>query len=370
MMKHTGIRVLHLNDVTGWRGGERQTLLLVKGLQEHGHYPLLGVPPESILSRRAKEENIPTVPIGMRGEYDIFSVFKIRRILRMFSIDMMHAHTAHAHTMGLLALHSKKRPKFVVSRRINFPIRKNIFSRMKYFSPRIDRFITISRAISDILVNDGIDSEKISLVYSGIDLNKYQPSKLLKNVKRELKIPKNAIVAGCVAALTPCKAHEILIQAASIACKKDDRLFFLLIGDGECEHRLKAMVSQRSLNHRIIFTGFRTDIGDLMHITDIFVISSKTEGLGTAILDAMAMGLPIVATCAGGIPEIVTNNYNGLLSSVGNYDALAENLLRMSSDQSFRKKCGKNSKLAAEKFSITKTVQSTISIYEELLHNK
>lgn len=361
------LTVLHLNDAHGWRGGERQTLLLAEGLHRRGHRSIICGPSGGELVRRARKSGIETATFPFVSEWDIYSIFLLRRFVRNVCPHLVHTHTAHAHTIGLAAVLGIPETRLVVSRRVDFHIRSGFLSRMKYHSKYVNKIVAISEAVRNVLLSDGIPKQRIRLAYSGIELDKYKTERSDPRIYDEFALPPQAIIGGCVAALAAHKAHEILIQAAQIACRKVPLLHILLIGDGERRTELERLAKQLNVEKNVHFLGFRTDIGKLIKSMDFFVLSSRTEGLGTSVLDAMACGLPIVATQGGGIPEMVTNQFDGLLAPVDDFRILADKMVLMSADKELRSELGKNALTTVKRFSIDSTIDSTISVYREIL---
>ena len=293
------MRILHLNDAMDFRGGEAQTWQLGAGLYHRGQFSMFAVQPGSMLEKKALTDNIPVISFPMRSEIDLCAAYRIRRAVKEHGIECLHAHTAHAHALASIALTGITQPSLIVSRRVVFGIKKNWFSALKY-SIRVDAYIAISYAVKKVLIEGGVPAEKIEVVHSGIALDKFNFKKSSSDLRKQMHIPRDAIIIGKVAALTREKDHETLLRAAKIVCHRNNRAIFILAGSGECETRLKQCAEKWGLDRRIQFAGQRDDIGDMLQLFDIFAFSSRQEGLGTSILDAMLAGLPVVATAAGG----------------------------------------------------------------------
>jgi hypothetical protein len=157
--------ILHLNTASSWRGGERQALFLAEGLKEKNIPQIIVGLPGSELENRAKD-NFTFIPLNMRGEWDIPSVFSLIKIIKNNNIKLIHTHTARAHTIALFAKYLYPKFSLVVSRRVDFHVNKNILSKMKYTSSMVDLFLTVSNRIKDILIEDGVNPEKVITFYS------------------------------------------------------------------------------------------------------------------------------------------------------------------------------------------------------------
>ncbi len=357
--------ILHLNNSRTWRGGEQQLYYLVMGLLERKIPQILIGQPNSELESRVGKQ-IPFFPIRMLGEYDLLAARKIANTAKINGVQLIHTHTGATHGLGLLTKLFLPKLKLVVSRRVDFHINKNPLSRRKYFSQRIDYFLTVSNRIKEVLIEDGVEPEKIVTVYSGIDLNKFKESGDKKKLLQEFQIPKDTVVIGNVAALVDHKDHETMLRAIS-EIQTGKNFICILVGAGELETKLKNLTRELGIESKVIFTGFRNDIKDFYALFDIFTLTSKEEGLGTSVLDAMANNLPIVATNGGGIGEMLEHGRGALLADVGDYTKLAEHYKKLIENQMLRTEYGKKNKESVKAFSIENTIQKTILIYNSLL---
>lgn len=356
--------ILHLNTALTWRGGERQSLYLAEGLAKRKIPQIIVGQPDSELEKRCAEFNF--VPLSMRGEWDYRAVRGLIQIIKDNNIQLIHAHTARAHAIALIAKYFYNKFKLVVSRRVDFHVNKNFLSLKKYTSGHVDLFITVSNKIKEILIEDGVDSEKIITIYSGIDPERFNKKVSTRAIKKEFSFPPKTIIIGNIAALVDHKDQATLIKAISllpstVKCKT------LIIGEGELEDELKQLVEDLDIKDRVIFTGFRNDIHEILQFIDIFALTSKEEGLGTSILDAMFNELPLVVTNGGGIPEMVEHDKGGLVADVRDIIKISEYLQILIKNSKLRKKLGTYNSEAVKRFFIETTIQKTIYAYSALL---
>ena len=357
--------ILHLNNAKTWRGGEQQLAYLVQGLKQKKIPQIVVGQPGSELQKRISDK-VEFIPLKTRGEYDIFAAYKIYKLCKQRGVKLIHTHTGGSHGIGLLVKFFLKNVFLLVSRRVDFHINKNYFSKKKYFSNQIDYFLCVSDRIKEVLLEDGILPEKLITVHSGIDLEKFKSYNLQKNIKEELGISKDTVLIGNVAALVDHKDQKTLLKAIS-NMKTKKKFKVLILGSGELENNLKELSKELRLEDQILFLGFKSNILDYYFSFDIFVMSSKEEGLGTAILDAMAVGLPIASTSGGGISEILGTGVGSFLVDVGDYKSLANCLDKLVDDKKLRELFGKKNKVEVKNFSIEKTIQKTYEIYLSLL---
>jgi glycosyltransferase involved in cell wall biosynthesis len=250
----------------------------------------------------------------------------------------------------------------VVSRRVDFEVARGPWGRWKYHHGA-DAYIAISDGVRDVLVRGGVNPGAITVVPSGIDMEKFARVRDPEYLREEFKIPPGVPVIVNVAALAPHKAQDVLLNALRrLRSTHDFRCF--IVGDGPLRAELEAQGRELSL----AFTGFRNDALEFIRLSDVFVMSSRLEGLGTSIMDAQALGAPVVATRTGGIPEIVEDGVTGLLAAPGDADALAAALARMLDDAALRERCRHNAREQAQRYDYHRTVYKTLDVYRRLCH--
>jgi len=205
------------------------------------------------------------------------------------------------------------------------------------------------------------------VVHSGIDLNRFKANN--QNVLREeFRLDKETILIGNIAAIAPHKDYFTFVDTAEKLMKSGLKIKFFIIGaDGGEEQAVKKYMTQKGLVTDFIFTGFRKDIPQILPVLDVFLFTSKEEGLGTSVIDALACGVPIVATNAGGIPEIINSAKSGLLSNIGDSTSLAENVKQILVKPLLKKKLVRNGLKTAQQFSKKVMAEKTLKAYQEIL---
>jgi len=356
------IKVIHLDTEPNWRGGQQQAIYLFEGMLKRGYETLFFCKPESALHKYIRENNLPHKSLALRNEIDILSAHKLAKFAKENKYNIIHCHNSHSLSIALIAKLFNNSLNIIASRRVFFPISNNILSKYKYNSKNVKKIVCVSNAVKELMIKTGVDTNKLSVIHSGIDLNKFQYSNG-DSVKSRYNLD-NSIVIGTVAAFTSDKDYPNLIEAAALICERYDNVIFLALGEGTLLENMKLLAQANHLNDKFIFAGHRKDVGDYLKAMDIFVLASKKEGLGTSILDAMSVGLPIIATDTGGIPEAVENDYNGLLVPPKNHKSLAEAILKLTENQQLRANYGNNSLLKVKDFDIENTIKQNINLYE------
>jgi glycosyltransferase involved in cell wall biosynthesis len=360
---------LHIDTARTWRGGQNQVLLTVNGLREIGQRAALVAHPDGELRRRAAE-GLELIPIAPRTEMDLSAAWRLARVVKRLRPDVIHAHDPHGIAMASLALsmgsaaagwHS---PALIASRRVDFHLKSNSLSRWKH--RQVDCFIAASDAIRKILLADGVAPQRAVTVHEGIDVDRIVSTPPV-NVHEAFWLPHQAPVVGNVAALVPHKGQRHLLEAAHLVVKEVPDARFVVLGEGELRQQLERQVRDYHLEKHVFLPGFRSDVIGCMKGFDIFVMSSITEGLGTSLLDAMACRRAIVATSAGGIPEVVVDEETGLLVGPRDHAAMAKAIVRLLSDRALRERMGAAGfARVQERFTAERMVAATTEIYSRV----
>jgi glycosyltransferase involved in cell wall biosynthesis len=359
---------LHIDTARTWRGGQNQVLLTVNGLREIGHRSALVAHPDGELRRRAAE-GLDLVPIAPRTEVDLTAAWKLARVVKRLEPDVIHAHDPHGVAMSSLALSlgsaatkSGRAPALIASRRVDFHLKGNSLSRWKH--RQVDCFIAASEAIRKILLSDGVGSDRVVTVHEGIDVDRIEATAPV-DVHQVFWLPHHAPVVGNIAALVPHKGHRHLIEAAHLVVQEIPDARFVILGEGDLREQLERQVREHHLEKHVLLPGFRTDVIGCAKTFDVFAMSSVTEGLGTSLLDAMACGKPVVATTAGGIPEVVGDGETGLLVPPRDHAAMARAIVTLLNDAGARARMGAAGLARVrERFTVERMVAATAQVYQ------
>ncbi len=316
----TGLpRIVHLASGREWRGGQRQVLLLARALGRLGLDQVVITTAGSRLAAELQTAGVPARAVGWRaGLSPRALVAAIAETSRARSI--LHAHDAHALTLAGLASLVSRTP-VVVTRRTNLPLRR------RGFWTNAAAVIAISEAVRHTLVADGIDPARITVVPSGID--RVAAVDVRQDATRTaLGLPPHGPLAVTVAALTREKDHATLLRTAARLRHRFPDLHWALAGDGNLRTELEALARDLGITPIIHFLGQINEPRRLIAAGTVFVLTSIQEGLGTTILDAQALRIPVVATGAGGIPELLRDGA-GVLVPPGDVAGLAEGIAQV-----------------------------------------
>lgn len=358
--------VLHVDPEMQWRGGQQQALYLHLGMLSRGYKSGFICNPDSELESRLGQRKASYHCIRHRFEADLYAGYQLANYAKTQVYDILHLHSSHALGWGLLAKLFYPSVKLVASRRVDFHIGKNIFSRWKYIGPQVNALVAISENIRDVMLQDGVPKDKIRLIYSGVDIHKFDLVLPDPKYRQHWQIPEEAIIVGTVAAFVAHKDYRNYFGAAAIALKSNPRLHFVAVGDGVQMQAMKELAKELGIAGKISFTGFQNSVGGHLKAFDIFVIASKKEGLGTSVLDAMSVGLPVIGTRAGGIAEMIEDGISGLLVEARNSEALATAILKLAANEDLRKHLAPNAIRRVQDFSKEHMVEANIRLYQEL----
>jgi glycosyltransferase involved in cell wall biosynthesis len=355
---------IQIDTARSWRGGQNQVLLTARGLRARGHRVVVIAHPDGELRKRLPAD-MDVVLLAPRSEVDLPAAWRLSRLFRDLQPDVVHAHDPHGVAVAATALSiasPPRRPALVAARRVDFHLKSNSFSRWKY--RQVDRFVTASEAIRLLLLEDGVPAERTVTVHEGIDVDRVVAAESL-NVREQYWFPPHSLIVGNIAALVPHKGQKHLIDAAAIVVREMPEARFLVLGEGELRASLEQQIKHLHLAQHVILAGFRADVLAVLKGLDLFVMSSVTEGLGTSLLDAMAANRAVVATRAGGIPEVVVDGETGLLVPPRDARALAGAILDLLRDESRRRRFADAGFVRVrQRFSVDRMVEETLRVYE------
>lgn len=365
------MRSLHIDTARTWRGGQNQVLLTVNGLAEAGHDATLLAHENGELRRRAGE-GLRFLGFSPRSEFDVQAGWQLAGLLRERRPDVVHAHDPMAVSLVAMAMQMRggtgPTPLVVASRRVDFHLKRHAFSKWKY--GHVDVFIAASHTIAQILEQDGIDPSRIDVVHDGVSVGHIDKQPVV-DAHAAFCLPHGAPLIGNAAALAPHKGQRHLVAAMTHVVRHLPDARLLVMGDGELRDALQQQIASLGLDRHVVLTGFRQDALGLVKSLDLFVMSSVTEGLGSAVLEAMACGRAVVGTRAGGIPEAVDNGGTGVLVPPRDEPALAAAIVELLGDPERRAAMGAAGRARViDAFSVDALVAGVVRVYATRLASR
>lgn len=381
-MKRSEIKVLHLITELPIGGAQDNTLLSVKGLKQLGYQVDLAAAPGGELEDLARKyadnlyhiNNFSTNSIS--PIQNIKAVLEVNKLLSSNKYDIIHTHSSTAGICGRISARLKHVP-IIIHTVHGFPfhdfmkpVKKNFLIQLEKYCARLcDHMITVSNLNIDEIVERKISTrDKLTTVYSGIDLDKFNIDKTKEEIKKSLNIPQEDLVVGLIARMSNQKAPKYFVEAAKLILKEKQNVTFLMVGDGPLKEELIEQIGDES---KIRMLGSRTDIPEILKTLDIFALSSIYEGLGRAMTEAMICNIPIVAPNVNGIPEVVIDGETGFLIEPRDSKGLAEKIMLLLNDEQLRIQIGQNAhNKVVPAFSDKKMVEDIDKLYCKILQEK
>ena len=323
------MRILHLISSSGLFGAERVMLVLCKALTKKSFHPIVGViknkkNPHTEIGDEAESSGLSTVIFPCNGQFDLKLIFKIRKFIKKHKIDIVHSHGYKSNLFGLLASYRMVSTITTNHNWLTNHWRLKIYCLLdSIWMRKFDQIVAVSEKIKEEMLNKKIPGNKISVIDNGIDLDRFQEISSADSIKKEFAIAEEDIVIGSIGNLGYEKGQVYLLQAAKEIIAKNDKVKFLIVGDGILRKELENKAIEYGLTNHIIFTGIRKDIPQLLSLMNIFVLPSIREGLPMVLLEALASRTPVIATKVGAVPKLISNNLTGILIDPGDISAIA-----------------------------------------------
>ncbi len=367
-------------------GGAQETvMLLAEMLDRQGyHVEVVSGPqtgPEGSLIEEFRRRGIrltilPELVREVDPAKDVKAFWKLQRFIKAGSYDIVHTNSSKAGILGRWAARLAGVPVIVHTvhgwghHAYQRPLIRRMFIGLERGCARLtQRLIVVSPRNLDKGRTDRIGRpEQYLTIRSGIELEAFlHPRAERAEMRARLNIPLHAPVIGTVTRLSAQKAPADFVAAALAVAQREPEAHFVMVGDGPLRHEVESMIADGGRQQRFHLTGLRRDVAELLTTFDIFVLSSLWEGLPRVLPQAMAAGLPIIATAVDGNAEVVQEGENGILVPPGDRDALAAAMLQLLTDREAAARLGRQGRSRVHEFSAEKMVQDHHQLYQELL---
>lgn len=374
------IRVCHLASGDLWAGAEVQMYTLLKALHKEQSLNLSAIllnPGK--LARQLENIGIDVTVLDERKDNFIQLRRKVAAILRSKNIDIIHSHRYKENILAALVknrcgikyliqtIHGISEPGrgFAMYKARAYAVANRAFTR-RYF----DKIITVSNDIEQRLQKK-LPPSRLITIHNAIDPQAIKLSKTADAIKHEFNIDSKAPLIGTTGRMVPVKAYDLFLKMAQVILERRPDARFMLVGDGPLLQSLRELSVRLKIVDKVIFTGFRDDIFDIMNAFDIFIISSFHEGVPMALLEAMSLKKAIVSTAVGGINEIIENGVSGQLVESNSAIALAKASLRIIDDETLKHKLeNAAARRIEEEFTIDILQKRVVSLYKETVNSR
>lgn len=307
---------------------------------------------------------------------DLSALVSLYLLFRREKFDIVHTHTAKAGVLARLAAYFARVPVIIHTPHghnfygyFGICMSKIIIAVERFVARFTDRIIVFTELEKKDFIRFRVaDTEKVSLIYQGLELERYTQVNIDKvKSKKAFGIAVDEDVIGMIGRLEPIKGPGYFVEAAEEVAKKFTKTKFIVVGEGGLRQRLENQVEGMGLKDRFIFTGWREDIPEILSIMDILVLPSLNEAVGIVLIEAQVLGVPVVATNVGGIPEIVIDGMNGILIPPRDPQALAQAVVKLLKDEALRRKMGDAGReWVRDRFSVESMIEKLEKLYKDL----
>ncbi len=371
------MKILQINSASGFGGGEKYLLDLAFCLKTRGHQIFFAVRPNATWRDRLNfisKQDILRLPLG--NALDLVSAWQLAGFIKQNKIEIVHAHLARDYSLAALAVRlSRAKARLVLTRHVLFPINHL----HKLMLPRRTIFIAVSGAVRESLMQRKIVApDSIRLIYNGVNTRHFKNSKRAFNravFLENLKLAPAKRYVGIIGEITAHKGQTDFVRAAALIAEKYADIDFLILGTDSSRNKahkieLEELIKALNLSQRVHLLGWVADVTPVLCALEVFVSASRIEPFGLAIVEAMAVGLPIVATKSEGAQEILSDGETGRLVPIGDAEAIANSVSEFLDDAEMRKSFGSQAQNAAQnRFDLAQMTAETEKVYLEVLRD-
>ncbi len=362
-------------------GGEKVLFDLAVSLRTRGHTVSAICPEDGQLPDRLAENGIRVKIIPFHKTYDLAAARRIARFIRREKIEVLHSHSMLTNILTRLAGHWAGPSVSVSTEHLTMDLahggrgrgwrerlRAAYYRRLDNFTSRYNHMvIAVSGAVRDDLLEQGMDPRRVTVVQNGIEIPQLDRREYERS-RRKLGIPKDVLVIGTAGRLSPQKDYPTLLRAAARVKDSVPHSLFLILGEGYLRPGLEKLTAKLGISDRVRFLGYREKALEVVAGFDIFALSSLWEGLPLAVLEAMALAKPVVATAVPGTAEAVLEGETGFLTPLEDHTALAEKIIHLAENPQKARLMGlAGRKRGEENFGRERMVDEYEALYRRLL---
>ena len=365
------MRILHVLAERGFSGGENQLLATLRHLQSRGHEQVLVLGSGGRFQEHVQVLGLETHSLKIRHNYDVVAAGYLRKHFRRIAPDLIHFACSRSHKVGALAsAFGRSLPPRVVTRRMDYPIRNTPFRRWIY-GRAVTAVVAISEEVRNTVLEVGVDPARVHLIHEGVDTHRFEglrdPGRRLA-ARAHLGLTEDDILGVTIASLHRRKAHDVLLRAIDkLRIPTGKHLGWLFGGDGPERESLADQAARLSGRFELRMPGQIDYVEDALSAADVFCIPSRYEGLGVALLEAAAAGVPAVATYVGGMKEVLESGRSGIHVQPDDPEELAAAIQSLIDDPSGAEAMGEAARTRAQEFfSVERMGRETEELYLRL----
>lgn len=365
------VKIVHVLTDTNIGGAGVWLLNYLKSYDRNKYNVCVALPENSMLKQKVSDLGIRVYEVSGIADksFSKEGIKEFKKLFEKLKPDIVHSHASLSARIAAKKLKIKiVNTRHCLEEKKKFPV-SMIYSMINNYLS--DIVIGVSKAACENLIADGTDKNKVRLVYNGA----FPPQKLSDEEKNKIRekynIPRNDVIVGIVARLEPVKNHELFLKAMKIVIESCDNVTALIVGSGSMEKRLKELSKEFNIDKCVIFTGYQSDITDVMNIIDINVLTSEKEALSLSLIEGMFLEKAAVTTDSKGPCEVVENGETGIVVKNHNEILFAEAVIKLVENEQLCADMGKSGAERAEKlFSVNKMIASLDGVYGELIKDE
>lgn len=368
------LRILHICSSRAWGGAEISAVNIAKNLAKRGHEIIFIAHPKGRMIKELQDKCIKVIPLRLLRHFDLISVLSLISILNNQIIDLVHVHLSRDLVHIYWANKFSKKAPVILQKQVSSSISKKDFFHQRIYSI-VSKVIVLSNFLKDNVIQTcPVSSDKVIVIPGSVQLENFNiTSEIRQRIREEWKVENDTLVFGTIGRIDRGKGYIELIQAFSKLIQKGIKIRLIIVGEptvGEptFAKELDRLIKQLELTDMITFTGYRTDVANVLSAFDIFVLASYQEAYGYVLIEALAASLPVIATKAGGVTDIIEDNVSGLLVPPRDGEKLQEAMYLLYKDESLRKQLARSGRsLVENKFVESKMLEEIENLYYDLI---
>ena len=364
------MKILIAESSTTVGGQESAVLLHAERLYKRGHRLLLVREPGSPIMKMARDRGLPVEPMVMQQWRLPMAILGFRRLLLRERPDIVHVNSSRDSWIAALAARLvSPRPNVIRTRHISAPLTKNAATYFLY--RRLFDMVIVTggeRTRQELISRDGLAPDRVAAFPIGLDVEYFAPAKPLHDIRLELGFPPSRRLVGLISYLRDYKGHAYFVEAAARVLKQHEDVSFLIVGEGPEEQNIRAQIERLGLTTEVRMLGFRDDLLDVFRSLTVFVIPTiEGDTIPQVLMQALALGLPVVSTTTGSIPDVVKDGESGFIVAPRNSEALADRIGRLLNDSDLCARMGQEGRRTVERFySIDRMVDELERVYRRV----
>ena len=366
------MRIFIAESSTAVGGQELAVILHAEGLLRRGHDLRLILEPESPIAQMAMDKRLPVTLMTMRKSRYPEAIVSLRALMARHRPAILQVNSSRDSWIGAMASRLvRPRPKLLRIRHISAPLNRNLMTRLLY-RHLFDMVVVTGgeKTTRELVERDGLAPDRVAGFPIGLDVDYFRPAAPDPDLRLELGLPKEHLLVGLISYLRSYKGHEYFIEAARIIAAERDDVSFVIVGEGPEELSIRTRIEQLGLQARIRMLGFRQDLLNVFRSFNVFAIPSvEGDTIPQVLMQALAIGIPVVSTTVGSIPDVVIQGETGFVVPPRDAGALAERIAGLLDDAALRARMGTQGRSLVERlYSLEQMLDRMESVYDRLIH--